>query len=121
MFEQITGSACGNCESAPAGAFGLFCSRGCRDEYEGVGACACACAEFNYRPVTRRSEAPMLDLDLFGPLPHQVDIFEVIATVEAEADLADQWPMSIAAAPDYGDELGLIDLFGAGQLALKVA
>lgn len=118
MLNQITGSACGNCESEPAGAYGPFCSRECRDEYEGVG----AYAESDYRPVSRTVEAaPMLELDLFGPRPHQVTIFEAIAAVEA--DVADQRPAPVVtmAVPAYGDELGLIDLFGAGQLVLEVA
>lgn len=117
MLNHITGSACGNCESYPAGAFGPFCSRGCRDEYEGVG----AYAEADYRPVPRKTEAPMLELDLFGPRPHQVDIFEAIAA--AEAGVVDQRPAPVVmvAVPDYGDELGVIDLFGAGQLMLEVA
>jgi hypothetical protein len=126
--------------------------------------------------------------DLFGPVPYQVDIFEAIADIEAEAKLPtinptkevlmatnfkagdkvryhgtvavahgvghvervyrngrldvrvtapyipaprQPWghlllnvrPASVRHhnAPDYGDELGVIDLFGAGQLALEVA
>lgn len=111
MFDHITGSACGNCESAPAGAYGPFCSRGCRDEYEGTG----AYAERDCQPVTRTGDASVMDLfggELLGPQSHQVDIFEAIA----EAELG-----NAPAAPRYGDELGIIDLFGAGQLVLEVA
>lgn len=107
MFDHITGSACGNCESYPAGAYGPLCSRGCRDEYEGTG----AYAEPDYRPVARRRAAPVLALE-FAPRPNQVDIWDAIAEVEAECDNA---------APVYGDEFGIIDLFGAGQLVLEVA
>lgn len=47
------------------------------------------------------------DEDLFGPLAHQIDLFEVLAEVERER-----------MAESYGDEPGVIDLFGVGQLSL---
>jgi hypothetical protein len=65
------------------------------------------------------------DEGLFGPVAYQVDIFEAIADVEAELAEARPVPVPVSvvepAAPDYGAELGVIDLFGAGQLALEVA
>ncbi|GAB3437452.1 hypothetical protein [Actinophytocola sediminis] len=142
------------------------------------------------RDKENREAAIMLitDEDLFGPVAHQVDIFEAIAEAEAEAKLPTTnptkevpmaanfeagdavryhgtvaiahgvghvervyrngrldvrvmapyipaprrpWghlllsvrPSSVTRhdAPDYGDELGVIDLFGSGQLALEVA
>ena len=61
------------------------------------------------------------DEDLFGPVAYQVDIFEAIADVEAELAEARPVPVVEVAAPVYGDEFGVIDLFGAGQLVLEVA
>lgn len=37
-LDNISGMPCANCEDAPADDGDLFCSEGCRDEYEGTGA-----------------------------------------------------------------------------------
>jgi hypothetical protein len=47
------------------------------------------------------------DEELFGSPAVQLDIFDVLADVVA-----------LPGVVDYGDEPGVIDLFGAGQCAL---
>lgn len=37
FFDYVSGRPCANCESAPAVDGDLFCSKECRDEYEGEG------------------------------------------------------------------------------------
>lgn len=37
FFDHVTGRPCCNCECEPAEDGGLFCSQGCRDEFEGAG------------------------------------------------------------------------------------
>lgn len=50
------------------------------------------------------------DEDLFGVV--QLDIFEALADAEVVEDVP------VVSGVDYGDEPGVIDLFGAGQCAL---
>ncbi|HVK25050.1 MAG TPA: hypothetical protein VM677_27130 [Actinokineospora sp.] len=51
------------------------------------------------------------DTDLFGPIAHQIDIFEAIAEAEFAAVMT-------VKVDRYGVEAGVIDLFGAGQLSI---